>query len=154
MATEVDDPMFAMLEGLTETPKLAKRSPAALSLEQEQQKRLDKVRTDLHEKAAGVVSAALDFSEIDPAATEPPAEWVDLYGAEVAAKRFRVAQAAWMNGKSAPAGLKVATDTLMGLESVRSRIQAPSVVLNVGKVEMNFQMPVFEEEEVGGNESE
>lgn len=153
---EIDD--LLDLPETAEVVPLAKLEPPALTAKQkrdslaaEQHERLSRIRTEIHERSAGVVDAALRFAEIDPEAKGPPQEWVDELGPDLAMKRFRVAQAAWLNGKQAPAGIKVATDVMLGLEAAKARENAPVLQLNVGRVEMNFEMPVFEEEEVVGD---
>jgi hypothetical protein len=66
-----------------------------------------------------VVRDALKFRDIDPESADIPAEWQDMDPDE-ARKRLRLAKAAWLNGKEAPNGIKLAYNVMAGIAKARA----------------------------------
>jgi hypothetical protein len=78
-----------------------------------------------------VVQASVDFAEITPEDEAPPPEWLLRYGAAGAAKRFRIAKAAWKSAKDAPVGIRVATQIASSIIKSRSMEKAAPRQLSV-----------------------
>jgi hypothetical protein len=102
-------------------PGLAVREATALpSIHDQQRAKLKDIEDQLLVSSLSIVRDALAFEEIDPNTTEPPEHWVQELGPEGAEKRFRMAQAAWLNAKEAPVGLKLAKELGLGIIKARS----------------------------------
>ena len=102
--------------------------------------RIREIEDRLMLKAATQVENALAWDEIDMGA-ECPAEWIELYGAEGAKRRYRAAQAAQMSNKEAPAGLKLSTTYLVVSMKARATEKAAPRTLNVVVGHIVFQLP-------------
>ena len=126
------------------------RPPVKLSLPDKDETRaaLAKVRgiaDNLLLKSVSVIDGAMHFADLDPEELaemrEPPKEWVDELGMKEAKKRLRMAKAAWLDGKSAPAGFKLASDFYMQETRSRSLEKAGPKSLNVSFIQMTQPMP-------------
>lgn len=100
------------------TEALDKTDHTAISPKDEAQlavERIKEVREELFRESAMVCSLAMRFGDIPFGAADPPDEWIEEFGEEEARRRLRYVQAAQMNNKDAPVGIKVATSVLSGL---------------------------------------
>lgn len=97
------------------------------------------IEDELLLEVSTIVRDAMCFRDIEPNAEFAPAEWyqsmVDKIGdgpaKDEAAKRFRMAKAAWMNSKEAPVGLKLAQNTMIGIIKARATEDQAPRPLNV-----------------------
>lgn len=113
-----------------------------------QVERLREMQDDIFERALRVVDGATRFAEIAPDATEPPAEWIYELGKEQAMVRFRAAQAGWMNVKTSPVGIKVATTMASSILKARALENTGSKTLNVQVVHWSGPVREFPEQEI------
>jgi hypothetical protein len=104
--------------------------------------RLADVEDELLDEASTVLMDAHRFAEIGPGDEAPPQSWVDELGEAGAAKRFRVAQAAWMKGTDAPVGLKLASATVSAIIKAKAQRDGKEVpVFNVAVVMLPGDAP-------------
>lgn len=109
---------------------------------------IEAAQKELFDQARAVIGDALHFRDLDPALTEPPPMWTAELGEEEAWKRFRMAKAAWENLKTAPVGLKLAKEVIVGIsKAVASKTEGPRVI-NLVKVELPGGHVEFPEMEV------
>jgi hypothetical protein len=109
--------------------------------------RIQEVQDSLLARSAEVIDAAISFQDIEENDVSAPPEWVEKYGQERAERRFRVAKAAWRNGKAAPVGLTIARDMYVGITKAQAAEKSAPTQLNVA-IQMNVQVPDFEEIDV------
>lgn len=81
--------------------------------------RMREIEDEVFQTAAGILSAALDFCHVRPDQSDPPPEWVALYGEAAARQRLEVAKAGWMPPSLAPTSLKLAVQMYTGIARVR-----------------------------------
>ena len=106
------------------------------------------IEHQVHKEAAGIVSDALHFADIDPDDDDPPQAWIDELGVEGARKRLRTAKYALQTPKEAPIGLRIAKDTMVGMSKAKAGKKGPSHVLNMLVVKMTGPVPQYEELEI------
>lgn len=127
-----------------EPASLAEKPSAPTSRSADAQRRLQAKKDELLEEHVTILRDAALARQISPAAKEPPQDWVDEHGEEEAWNMFRVAQAAWLNGKAAPVFLTLSTKVLSGL--ARDSSGKSQVTLNVG-IMMPEPVPITAEAE-------
>ena len=116
----------------------------------EERQVLKTIEDRVFEQAAGVVEAALMFAECADG-EEPWAEWVEKYGLKQARIKHRIAQAARLNSREAPFGLRLATSVTIGAMKSRAlRDAAPT--LNMQLVQITGGGPQFDELIIPGEE--
>lgn len=145
----IDDP-FDMLPVSADivTPERNGRTTIA-----DKQDELRMVEDGLLEKALFTLESALSFGELDPARdVGPPVAWIDAMGPEEAARKHRIALAAWASSKDVPHGIKMAQEVSMGVLQNKSNRSAAPAALNIGTVNMVVAAKVYPELEVGGEE--
>lgn len=103
------------------------------------------LETELLEDSLSVSRDTLRFREIDPGATEPPADWIEEVGLERATERFRCAQAGWMTRKDAPVGVQIAMQLGVGILKSRAQKDVGAKTLNVQVVQVTAPLPKFPE---------
>lgn len=81
--------------------------------------RMMEIEDEVYQQSAAIVAATLDFCLIAPDQQEPPPEWVERFGLEAAKQRLAVAKAGWMPASVAPAGTKLAQQTMQGIARAR-----------------------------------
>src|SRR4029078_9807683 len=77
----------------------------ALERKRENQERIEALRDEVFIEAMSGIRAAQRWHEIDPEATEPPAEWVEQLGGKEALRQWRIAREALQPAKSVAYGL-------------------------------------------------
>jgi hypothetical protein len=123
----VDDDVWESLSTPPETAPLAvvdAAPPTAIVATPKAQtvdERIDALVNGVFEENLSIVADVARFRDIDPGATEPPAEWVAELGKEGAWKRFRVARSAWLGLKDAPAALSIAKSIASSLALARAK---------------------------------
>jgi hypothetical protein len=100
---------------------------------------------ELYQKALSISADAMCWADLDPAEKEPPPEWIHELGPEAAARRFRVARAAWMSSRDAPIGLKLAHNAVVGIMKARAVEKQGPKILNATLVQMVGPLPEFPE---------
>jgi len=113
---------------LTEPKPILKGKEAGLA-------NIRKIDDSLLMQSAATLADSLSFRDIVPGQKKPPKEWVAELGAEEAEKRLRVANAAWLNAKEAPAGIKVAAQIYTGILKARATENQPVAQINVGAIQ-------------------
>lgn len=81
--------------------------------------------------ARRIVEAGLAAADINPAQPEPPPEWVAELGPVEAAKKFRLAQAAWAPTSKAPHVFSIASQVVTADARVQAAKNTPPAQLNV-----------------------
>jgi hypothetical protein len=121
---------------------LAKVDKALPPVEQQKQAAVLQAEAGGYERvtelARGIVEAGLSFADISPADVAPPKKWVDALGVEEAERKFRLARAAWLPSREAPAGLGIATDILKMDAKVQAAKGAPPTHLGIA-IQVNVQ---------------
>lgn len=97
--------------------------------------------------SAQVLEDALAARELDVDADGPPEEWIRDLGEKEAKRRFRMAQAGWLNAKEAPVVIKVAKELLVGISKAMAADNSGPKVLNLQVVNMpqTANLPEFPE---------
>lgn len=85
--------------------------------------RLEELENEILEQATGVLLAFLAFHEVTHDQVEPPAEWIERFGAEAALKRLAVAKAGWLPASVAPAAVTIAGKVHTGIQRGRAHRQ-------------------------------
>lgn len=94
--------------------------------------RIEELEQNLLEHAAGIIEAAMSFSEVTPSQQEPPPDWVAKYGEDGARQRLAVAKAGWMPQSLAPAALPLSVRMYVGIQRGRGhRVRVTQNNLNV-----------------------
>jgi hypothetical protein len=94
--------------------------------------RIEQIEDEIFERSAGIVNAALSFSEIAHNQDEPPDEWIAELGLEAARQKLAVAKAGWLPASIAPNALKLAAQTMTGISRGRAyRVKITQQNLNV-----------------------
>lgn len=94
--------------------------------------RIEELEQNLLEHAAGIIEAAMSFSEVTPSQQEPPPDWVAKYGEDGARQRLAVARAGWMPQSLAPAALPLSVRMYVGIQRGRGhRVRVTQNNLNV-----------------------
>lgn len=118
--------------------------------ERRRQDALQRISNELYEQSVTTVNDAVGFfAKIDPAAEEPPEEWVDELGPKRAWERFRTARYATMAAKDAPVALQMAVRIYVGVEKANA-MRGGAPVLNVQHVHITAPLPSFPEIDVTG----
>jgi hypothetical protein len=143
------DAAAAPCEVVRPATPLATRENVQLAIASEQA-RLRGLEDDIHRRALVCLDDVSRWVEIDPAWTEPPAEWVAEIGQERAEQRLRVAKSAWMSAKEAPVGIAVAKSFAVGIAKARATEKGGGGSLSVQQV--IFNAPVYEVIEVAGED--
>lgn len=121
----------------------------AASIDRAENKRwIEAAQKELFDRSTSVIGDALHFREIDPSATEPLPEWIAELGEQEAWRRFRMAMAAWANLKTAPVGLKLAKEMIVGISKAMAAQPEGPRVINLVKVELPGGVVEFPEMEV------
>lgn len=84
-----------------------------------------------------IVEAGLSFADINPGDAEPPKAWVERWGAQGAMRRLRMAQAAWLPSRDAPAAMSIATDVLKMDARVKASAKTAPPQLNIA-IQLNM----------------
>jgi|GEM_PF-4792337 len=93
---------------------------------------LRSVEDELYKESLQVTRDTMAFREIEPSAEEPPEEWIENLGKKEAWRRFRVAQAAWLNSKEYPVGIKMGMQVASNIIRARATEKtAPKLAVNV-----------------------
>lgn len=101
------------------------------ALREERSRRMQEMEDALLSTSDQIIDAHLAFQELSPGATEPPAAWVEQYGAEGARLRFQVAMSGWGSVKDRPSGVALAMEYKKGMTRARAyREQARQIYLN------------------------
>lgn len=102
-----------------------------LSREERIEERLQEAENEVFAGALNTLADALHWRDINPDDDEPPLEWVQHLGLKEAQKRHRVARAAWMANKDAPAGLKIANQVMAAVVKGREARAVSEKPMNV-----------------------
>lgn len=147
--TEIIPDLFADLEDgdddLAAQLRTELATKARRDLPEEVRKRLRSLEDEILFTSGQAVLDTLAFRDIDPGTMEAPAEW-NMDPAE-AAKRLRLARAAWENKRTAPVGLAIAPQVFMGISKARAvekQATGPKT-LNVVVAQMTVPLPQYEE---------
>jgi hypothetical protein len=129
---------------------LGGRPSAYAKLTKRKKEMFEIIEDRLYANSVGVLEGVTAFAELDPVplpkedpkssqqyAFQMPEGWVERFGKEHAAVRFRLAKAGWMNQSEAPVALKLAAMTVTGIARARavSRVM-PTIKLNMAVVSM------------------
>lgn len=109
--------------------------------------KLQEIQDSLLERSLGVVQDAMTFAEVKEDSEAPPPEWIDELGYERAWSRWRMAKAAWRNGRDAPVGLKVAAQVATGILKAKAQEKSGPKTLNVALVNWAGPLPQFPEQD-------
>lgn len=93
--------------------------------------RVREIEDRLFDRHSRVLEDVALFREIDPGQKEPPEEWVKEYGKREAERMFRLAQAAWLPKKAAPAGIDVSRAVVASMIKSKSE-KASGDTFNIG----------------------
>lgn len=132
----------SFLDGLDEELALAVTSPKS---DEHLAEVIEEARTDREKRVAeaeSILSRVYDrhmriiedvarFHEIDLRDVDPPREWVEEMGEVEARKTFRIAQAAWLDAKSAPIALKVSAQVVTAMMKAKA-LEKGGRELNIG----------------------
>lgn len=91
----------------------------------------------LLQTAEQIVEAHLDFAQIMPGQTEPPPEWITIYGEEGAKKRLEVAKTGWLPKKDMPSGVDLAQKYSIGTKKARGHRAS----IRAGQLNVKIQLP-------------
>lgn len=124
-----------------------------LKTKEDRELALKEVEDRLLAESTKIVEGVLRFHEIDPTAEEPPEEWIEKHGYEVASSMHRLAVAGWVSKVKAPAGVDIAARVMLGIQKARSLDKAPKK-LNVQLIQVNLtqETRVYEPLEEDTNE--
>lgn len=111
---------------------------------------LRSIEDKIFDSSVKVIEDMHSARDIDPAEPEPPAHWVRALGAEEAAKRFRVAKAAWLSANKAPVFLSLATKTAAAIMKARANQASGPRELNLQVQFIHAPMAVYETKKVSG----
>ena len=92
---------------------------------------LERLEDELMQETMTIVRDAMRFKEIDASDENIPQEWIDEVGLDGAKERMRVAAAAWLPSKEAPAGMKMAAQVMVGMLNSKKNEGADAKELNV-----------------------
>jgi len=120
----------SFLDDLPDEPKELVRKCS----EERQVDRIRKIEDRILEKSLATVEDFTSARDIDPGQEEPPPEWVAEHGPVEAAKRWRVARAAWDTKKDSPVFLGLAKDVALGIIKAREGRTVNVSSLNVAFV--------------------
>jgi hypothetical protein len=136
----VDTGAFDELEPV----KLAKPEPKTLAAEDTAHAEIKSIEDNLYRRSLKVVLGVMDFANIGPEDTEPPAAWIEQLGYEEALQRFRLAQAGQMGPKTAPVAIKAATSLVAAIAKVRAmeKTSGPKT-LAISFVQLSAPLPEF-----------
>jgi hypothetical protein len=113
------------------------------------------LQNEVFNESLEVLQGALRFADLDDdglANDEPPEDWIAEMGLKRARRAHRLARAASLPEKMAPAGIRVATNVMLGcLRAQAVEKQMPNT-LNVAFVNMSVSEKKLPEMEVEGEE--
>ncbi len=137
METDVEEVVAELVEEAP-APKLTRAGRRHLAAHD----RIRHVEDELLEKAQNVIEDVLDFAEIDPASEDGNEELIQRWSKELgsraaALKRYRIALAGWASSAQAPAGIKIAQETYIGITKARAK----EVTVNIGTLNAVVMMP-------------
>lgn len=138
METDTEEAIAELVEEAP-APKLTRSERRALAAHE----RIRHVEDELLEKSQSVVEDVLDFAEIDPSGDneELIQQWAREMGSRQAAeRRYRIALAGWASNAQAPAGIKIAQETYLGITKARAK----EVTVNIGTLNAVVMMPQCE----------
>lgn len=93
--------------------------------------RIKGIEDELFERHAQVLQDAALFRDIDPSQQEPPQEWVDRLGKRDAERTYRLARAAWLPKKDAPAGFDISRSVVASM--LKARVgRGEGATINIG----------------------
>lgn len=124
---------MSFLDDLDEETALVPAPRKILTSEEKQLEGLRKREDRILDTSMATVADINAARDIDPGQDELPQEWIAELGLAGAAKRLRVAKAAWMNKKEAPVFLEHARATALGI--IKARAQQP---MNVQSLNVAF----------------
>jgi len=108
------------------------------------QNELKSIEDELLEESFRVISGALRFADIDPALTEPDADFLERFKDHPdPMKLFRLMKYGQMNAAKVPAGVLLAQKTAVGILKARAGAKGDVKPLAVS-VQIVQSMPVFE----------
>lgn len=108
---------------------LANRDPV---LKEQRLARIEQLEDEVFEQSVSTVQEFLAFREIRHDQTEPPPQWVEMYGEEEALRRLNLAKAGWLPASISPVGVKVALAAMNGISRGRAyRVKVTQNNLNV-----------------------
>lgn len=95
--------------------------------------RMQQIEEQIFEKCAALMEAHLDAAEVDPDQQEPPPEWVERWGLDVARRRLIFAKMGYLPASQMPSAVKLSGQYVLGVVKGRqSRIgKLTQNVLNV-----------------------
>jgi hypothetical protein len=102
--------------------------------------RIESLTNEVLSEAMSSIQAAQRWHEVDPADTEPPADWVEKLGEKEALRQWRIAREAQQPAKHVAYGLKMSVDVASGIMKSRGK-EEPAKQLNVQFIQI--QQPVF-----------
>lgn len=112
------------------------------------ERELKKIENEVVTQAYECLSDAGAWADIDPGETECPPEWVEKLGIDRAARKFRVARAAWMSAKTAPVALSLAKSIMTGAMRAAASAGNGPKHLNINLVSISAPMPQFPEKKL------
>ncbi len=121
-----------MQEGFALRKELADEKQKAMRMA-----RIEELENEIFERAAGVVNAALSFTEVTPTQTEPPPGWVAEYGYEAAKQRLEIAKMGYWPASVAPNAFKLAQQVQTGI----SRGRAYSMKVTQNNLNVKIALP-------------
>lgn len=114
------------------------------------------LQNEVFHEALQVLDGALRFADLEDSeledGSEPPNEWIKEMGLKRARRAHRLAKAANLPEKLAPAGIKVATNVMLGCLRAQAAEKSTSNTLNVAFVNMSIAEKKLPELEVEGEE--
>lgn len=108
---------------------------------------IEEAEGELYQQSLELLRDASMFGQMDPEVASTPREWIQRYGQEEAAKRHRIAKAAWLPAKDAPSGLNVAKYVVGAFAKSRADAKRPKT-LNVQLIQIAAPPRAFPELEV------
>lgn len=105
--------------------------------------RIEELEQELFERACGIVGAAMQFAEVDPAQEVPPQQWIDELGEEAAMQKLRVAKLGYCPQSHAPTAFTIATRFIAG--TMKGRANRLKITQNNLNVKMTLPVPTTAE---------
>lgn len=120
----------------------------------EKQARIKGFEDQILEKSLSILNDSLGATDIEGDELDIPQEWIDEAKGDMkrARTRFRIAKANWKTGAEAPAWVRLAQHTALGIIKARATEKAGPRILNVGHVTISSPMPEFPVIDVEPNE--